>query len=349
MPFLVWRGLVKRYAGHAALDSVTLSLERRGVLAVLGPSGCGKTTLLRVTAGLEPPDAGTILLDGADLGPLPPERRGIGLVFQDYVLFPHLDVAGNVGFGLRMARWPRRAAAERVRDMLDLVGLAGYERRRVQSLSGGEQQRVALARGLAPGPRVLMLDEPLGALDATLRTSLLDEVPRILHAAGATTVYVTHEQEEALAVADRVAVMRAGRIVQAGRPVDLVERPADAFVAGFLRLGTLVPVSGRTASIAVTPLGRLPVRVTGRPEGSMILVRPGSIHLAPGPSFVRVRARLVSVQAGPDGARLRLALEGSAGERYDALCRLAPGRSAPPKRLLHVWLDPRRLYRLPTR
>ena len=152
MPFLEWRGLVKRYAGHAALDGVTLSLERRGVLAVLGPSGCGKTTLLRVTAGLEPPDAGTVLLDGADLGPLPPERRGIGLVFQDYVLFPHLDVAGNVGFGLRMARWPRRAAADRVRDMLDLVGLAGYERRRVQSLSGGEQQRVALARGLAPAP-----------------------------------------------------------------------------------------------------------------------------------------------------------------------------------------------------
>jgi thiamine transport system ATP-binding protein len=349
MPFLEWRGLTKRYDGHPALDGVTLSLERRGVLAVLGPSGCGKTTLLRTTAGLEPPDAGTVLLDGADLGPLPTERRGIGLVFQDYVLFPHLDVAGNVGFGLRMARWPRRRAADRVRDMLSLVGLAGYERRRVQSLSGGEQQRVALARGLAPGPRVLMLDEPLGALDATLRTELLDEVPRILNAAGATTVYVTHEQEEAMAVADRVAVMRSGRIVQAGRPTDLVERPADAFVAGFLRLGTLVPVIGRTASGAVTPLGRLPVRVAGRPGSSMILVRPESVRLVPGLSFVPVRARVVSVQAGPGGARLRLALEGSGGERYEARCLLAPGRSALPGRLLRVWLDPRRLRSLPTR
>jgi thiamine transport system ATP-binding protein len=349
MPFLEWRGIVKRYAGHPALDGVTLSHERGGVLAVLGPSGCGKTTLLRLAAGLEPPDAGAVLIEGTDLGPLPPDRRGIGLVFQDYALFPHLDVAGNVGFGLRMARWSRQRTADRVRAMLALVGLAGYERRRVQSLSGGEQQRVALARGLAPGPRVLMLDEPLGALDAALRTGLLDEVPRILHAAGATTVYVTHEQDEAFAVADRVAVMRAGRIVQAGRPADLVDRPADAFVAGFLGLGTVVPVTGRSASGVETPLGRLPVRAVGRPAASVILVRPGSIHLASGPSFVRVRARLVSVQTGPEGVRLRLVLEGAAGERYDALCRLDPGRSAPPKRLLHVWLDPRRLCGLPTR
>jgi ABC-type Fe3+/spermidine/putrescine transport system ATPase subunit len=349
MPFLEWHGIVKRYAGHPALDGVTLSLEHRGVLAVLGPSGCGKTTLLRLTAGLEPPDAGTVLLDGVDLGHLPPERRGIGLVFQDYALFPHLDVAGNVGFGLRMARWPRRRAADRVRAMLDLVGLGGYERRRVQSLSGGEQQRVALARGLAPGPRVLMLDEPLGALDASLRTGLLDEVPRILHAAGATTVYVTHEQEEALAIADRVAVMRAGRIVQAGRPADLVERPADAFVAGFLRLGTLVPVTGRAASEALTPIGRLPVRVAGRPADSSILVRPGSVHLEPGPSFVPVRARVVSMQAGPDGARLRLALEGTGGERYEVRCGLGAGRSVSAGRLLRVWLDPRRLRCLPMR
>jgi ABC-type Fe3+/spermidine/putrescine transport system ATPase subunit len=349
MPFLEWRGLVKRYAGLPALDGVTLSLERGGVLVVLGPSGCGKTTLLRLTAGLEAPDAGTVLLDGADLGPLPPERRGIGLVFQDYVLFPHLDVAGNVGFGLRMARWPRSRMIDRVRSLLALVGLAGYERRRVQSLSGGEQQRVALARGLAPGPRVLMLDEPLGALDASLRTGLLDEVPRILHAAGATTVYVTHDQEEALAVADRVAVMRSGRIVQAGRPTDLVERPVDAFVAGFLRLGTLVPVSSRTASEVVTPLGRLPVHVAGRPENSMILVRPEAVRLRPGPAFVPVRARVVSVQAGSYGGRLLLALEGAGGERYDARCLLEPGWSPPAGRHLRVWLDPRRLRSLPTR
>jgi ABC-type Fe3+/spermidine/putrescine transport system ATPase subunit len=349
MPFLEWRGLVKRYAGRPALDGVTLSLERSGVLAVLGPSGCGKTTLLRLTAGLEPPDEGAVLLDGADLAPLPPERRGIGLVFQDYVLFPHLDVAGNVGYGLRMARWPRPRAAERVRAMLELVGLAGFEHRRVHSLSGGEQQRVALARGLAPEPRVLMLDEPLGALDAERRTDLLDEVPRILHEAGATTVYVTHEQEEALAVSDRVAVMRCGRIVQVGRPIDLVERPADAFVAGFLRLGALVPVIGRTGSGVMTPLGRMPVRIAGRPGSSMILVRPEAMRLAPGPDFLPVRARVVSVQAGAFGARVRLALEGAGGERYDASCLLDAGRSASPGRLLRVWIDPRRLRGLPTR
>lgn len=350
MPYLEWRGIVKRYAGRPALDGVTLSLDRGAVLAVLGPSGCGKTTLLRLTAGLEPPDAGAILLDGADLGPLPPERRGIGLVFQDYALFPHLDVAGNVGFGLRMARWPRRRAQERVRAMLALVDLAGYERRRVQSLSGGEQQRVALARGLAPGPRVLMLDEPLGALDAALRAGLLQEVPRILHAAGATTVYVTHEQEEALAVADRVAVMRAGRIVQVGRPADLVERPADAFVAAFLRLGTLVPVTGRTAASADTPLGRLPVRVAGRPGSSVILVRPDAVRLAPCAGCVPVSARVASVLAGADGARVVLAVEGSGGGRWELGCRLAAGLAVPREgKRLRAWLDPRRLRCLPTR
>ena len=354
MPFLEWRGLVKRYAGLAALDGVTLSLERGGTLAVLGPSGCGKTTLLRLTAGLETPDEGAIVLDGIDLAPLPPERRGIGLVFQDYALFPHLDVAGNVGYGLRMARWPRRRAVDRIRELLDLVGLTGYERRRVQSLSGGEQQRVALARGLAPEPRVLMLDEPLGALDAELRTSLLDEVPRILHAAGATTIYVTHEQEEALAVADRVAVMRSGRIRQVGRPIDLVERPADSFVAAFLRLGSLVPVNGRAGSGVMTPLGRFPAGVAGRAadagraSGAVLLVRPDAVHLAPRPGHLPVRARVMAVQAGPLGARVRLALEGTDGERYDASCLLDAGRSPSVGRRLRVWIDPRRARLLPT-
>ncbi len=347
MPFLAWRALEKRYAGRAALDGVTLSLERGRVLAILGPSGCGKTTLLRITAGLEAPDAGEVVLDGVDLGPLPPERRGVGLVFQDYALFPHLDAAGNVGFGLRMAHWPRARAAARVESMLALVGLSGYGRRRVQSLSGGEQQRVALARGLAPEPRVLMLDEPLGALDATLRSTLLDEVPRILHAAGATTVYVTHEQEEAMAVADRVAVMRSGRIVQHGRPADLVERPADAFVAGFLRLGALVPVRSSSAAGVDTPLGRLPIK--GRAEGSAVLVRPEAVRLVGGPGLVPVRARVLSVQPGAGGARLRLSLEGDDGTSCESRCVLEPGRTPPRAGPRRVWLDPARLRWLPTR
>jgi ABC-type Fe3+/spermidine/putrescine transport system ATPase subunit len=194
-----------------------------------------------------------------------------------------------------------------------------------------------------------MLDEPLGALDAERRAELLDEVPRILATAGATTVYVTHEQEEALAVADRVAVMRAGRIVQHGRPAALVERPADAFVAGFLGLGTLVPVTGRAASGAETPLGRLPVRVPGRPGASMILVRPDAVLLRPAPAAVPVRARVVSVRTGAGGTNVRLALEGSGGESFDARCVLEPGRAPPRGRLDRVWLDPRRLQGLPTR
>jgi ABC-type Fe3+/spermidine/putrescine transport system ATPase subunit len=347
MPFLEWRGLAKRYGGTAALEDVHLSLERGEVLAILGPSGCGKTTLLRLTAGLEAPDTGVVRLDGQDLGPLPPERRGIGLVFQDYVLFPHLDVAANVGYGLRMARWPNRRAADRVRFLLALVGLEGYEHRRVQSLSGGEQQRVALARGLAPDPRVLMLDEPLGALDASLRVELLDEVPRILHAAGATTVYVTHEQEEAFAVADRVAVMRAGRIVQAGRPADLVARPADAFVAGFLRLGTILPITGRSASGAVTPLGRFPVKAP--PGRGVLLVRPEAIRFRPAVGCVAVAAKVLSVQPAADGTRLRLSLEAPGGWAFDARCRIEPARAAPAGRRVRVWLDPRRMRGLPIR
>ncbi len=366
MAMLQWRGVSMRFGAATALDRVDLSLERGEVLALLGPSGCGKTTLLRVTAGLETPSGGAVLLDGRDLAGVPPHRRGFGLVFQDYCLFPHLDVAGNVAYGLRMARWPRARVRDRVKQMLALVRLEGFERRSVLSLSGGEQQRVALARGLAPEPRMLMLDEPLGALDATLRAGLIAEVPRILKEAGATALYVTHEQDEALAVADRVAVMRRGTLLQCGTATDLVDHPSDAFVAGFLDLGALVPVRGRRGELVQTPLGEFTVPrarpeggggATGgeEPAGSMLLVRHDAVRpcaaddraCSGGGAAARgAQARVVTVQPGAAGTRLRLLLlaDGAAGDGpgWEIWCRWDGSRAgeAPrPGALLTVSLD----------
>jgi thiamine transport system ATP-binding protein len=222
-------------ASHA-LAGATFTAGDAQTLALLGPSGCGKTTLLRVVAGLQAPDAGRVLLDGADLAGAPAHRRGVGLMFQDQALFPHRDVAGNVAFGLRMAGLPRQQIAQRVRELLELVGLPGTERRAVQTLSGGEQQRVALARALAPEPSVLLLDEPLGALDAPLRERLLADLRTLFRRLGLTVVYVTHDVGEAFALGDRVGVMRAGRVVQTATPDQLWGRPADPWVARFLGL-----------------------------------------------------------------------------------------------------------------
>jgi len=225
-----------RFGETLALDRISLEVADGEVVTVLGPSGSGKTTLLRVIAGLQRPDAGRVLLDGRDLAGVPPHRRGIGLVFQDHALFQHRDVWGNVAFGLRMRGEPRAAIDRRVGELLELVGLAGYERRSVATLSGGEAQRVALARALAPEPRVLLLDEPLGSLDRRLRDRLLDDLGRLFAELRVTALYVTHDQAEAFALGDRVAVMRAGRVVQTGTPDELWARPADADVARFLGL-----------------------------------------------------------------------------------------------------------------
>jgi thiamine transport system ATP-binding protein len=233
---LLVENAVVRFEQRAALDDVTLEVGDGEVVTVLGPSGCGKTTLLRAVAGLQPLDGGRVLLDGRDLAGIPPHARGIGLVFQDLALFHHRDVFGNVAFGLRMRGDPGEVIARRVRDMLELVGLAGFEERRIGTLSGGEQQRVALARALAPEPRVLLLDEPLGSLDRRLRDRLLEDLGRLFDRLRVTAVYVTHDQAEAFALGDRVAVMRGGRIVQIGTPDALWSRPADADLARFLGL-----------------------------------------------------------------------------------------------------------------
>ena len=227
------------FDGKSALDRVALEVAEGEVVTVLGPSGSGKSTLLRVIAGLQRPDSGRVLLDGDDITSVPPHRRGIGLVFQDHALFHHRDVQDNIGFGLRMRGDSRDEIERRVGELLELVGLTGYERRSVATLSGGEQQRVALARALAPAPRVLLLDEPLGSLDRRLRDRLLDELAQLFEHIALTALYVTHDQEEAFALGDRVAVVGAGRVVQIGTPDELWAQPADEDTARFLGLGNV--------------------------------------------------------------------------------------------------------------
>ena len=233
--------LSARYGDLVAVDGVSLNVAPGEVLAVLGPSGCGKSTLLRAVAGLEPVAAGAVRWDGTDLARVPAHRRGFGLVFQDGQLFPHLDVAGNVGYPLRIRRRPGTEYRDRVTHLLDAVGLAGYERRSPGELSGGERQRVALARALAVRPRLLLLDEPLASLDRDLRERLAADLARLLREEGTAAVLVTHDADEAFTVADRMAVMRAGRLVQQGTLSQVWRRPADPETARFLGYARLVP------------------------------------------------------------------------------------------------------------
>jgi thiamine transport system ATP-binding protein len=244
-----------RFGDRSALAGVTFDVAEGEVVAILGPSGSGKSTLLRVIAGLQRPDSGRVLLRGQDLASVPPHRRGIGLVFQDHALFHHRDVAGNVAFGLRMQGVPSEERRERVREALRLVGLEGFERRSIATLSGGEQQRVALARALAPEPSVLLLDEPLGSLDRPLRDRLLDDLARLFDELRVTALYVTHDQAEAFALGDRVALMRAGQIVQSGTADELWTRPADADAARFLGLSVRDGVAIRPEAVAVRTAG----------------------------------------------------------------------------------------------
>ncbi|MBD0711333.1 MULTISPECIES: ABC transporter ATP-binding protein [unclassified Streptomyces] len=279
-----------RFGERAVLDAVDLEVAEHETVCVLGPSGSGKSTLLRAVAGLQTLDGGRVLLGGADQRGVPVHRRGVGLMFQDHQLFPQRDVAGNVSFGLRMRGVPRAERARRVADLLDLVGLPGAGRRPVGVLSGGEQQRVALARALAPRPRLLMLDEPLGQLDRGLRERLVVELRQLFGRLGTTVLAVTHDQGEAFALADRVVVMRDGRIAQTGAPVEVWSRPASEFVARFLGFDNVVAarVDGRTAR---TAWGTVPVP-EGSPQGERrLLVRPGGVRLTAGERGWTVESR----------------------------------------------------------
>ncbi|MET7497685.1 ABC transporter ATP-binding protein [Streptomyces sp900116325] len=266
------------FGKRAALDAVDLEVADHEIVCVLGPSGSGKSTLLRVVAGLHPPDDGRVLLDGVDQTGVPVHRRGLGLMFQDHQLFPHRDVGANVAFGLRMRGVTRGDQDRRVAELLELVGLPGSERRAVAALSGGEQQRVALARALAPRPKLLMLDEPLGQLDRSLRERLVVELRTLFARLGTTVLAVTHDQGEAFALADRVVVMRDGRIAQVGTPLEVWQRPASAFVARFLGFDNVVDATV-TGAAAATTWGRVPVP-DGAPQGPCaLLVRPAGVRI----------------------------------------------------------------------
>ncbi|WP_411078033.1 ABC transporter ATP-binding protein [Streptomyces sp. cmx-10-25] len=273
-------GATVRFGARAVLDAVDLEVADHETVCVLGPSGSGKSTLLRAVAGLRPLDGGRVFLDGADQTGVPTHRRGVGLMFQDHQLFPQRDVGGNVAFGLRMRGDGKAERTERVRELLDLVGLPGAARRSVAALSGGEQQRVALARALAPRPRLLMLDEPLGQLDRGLRERLVVELRQLFGRLGTTVLAVTHDQGEAFALADRVVVMRDGRIAQSGTPVEVWRRPASEFVARFLGFDNVV-AARVTGTVAETAWGRVPVP-EGSPQGERrLLVRPGGVRPVP--------------------------------------------------------------------
>jgi putative spermidine/putrescine transport system ATP-binding protein len=274
------QGLRREYGSVVALDGLDLTLHPGELVALLGPSGCGKTTTLRLLAGLEDADSGTIVVDGKEITRLPASKRDMGMVFQAYSLFPHMTVRQNVAFGLRLRHISRAERDRRAIEMLELVGLVAQADRYAHQISGGQQQRVALARALAIQPRVLLLDEPLSALDAKVRAQLRDQIRRIQLEVGITTLFVTHDQEEALAIADRVGVMREGRLEQLGPPTEVYSRPATPFVAEFV--GLTNRLAGQVSGSEVTVRGvRLPLVDRTVPDGPVTaLIRPEAVALA---------------------------------------------------------------------
>jgi putative spermidine/putrescine transport system ATP-binding protein len=295
LPYLELKGLNKSFAGKPAVREFGLTMERGEFVSLLGPSGCGKSTTLRMVAGFEEPDSGEVRLAGEDVLASPPHRRGMGFVFQSYALFPHLTAWNNVAFGLRIAGRPAGEIRRRVEEMLELVDLREAGGQYPRQLSGGQQQRVALARALAIEPRVLLLDEPLSALDAVVRVTLREEIRRIQSALGITAVYVTHDQEEALAISDRVVVMREGRVEQVGTPEAVYAEPATRFVATFI--GKMNQLPGLVEDARQGHIRWGSHRVTVPPEATaglaagqpvVVLVRPEAITISP-------------VQSGPAG------------------------------------------------
>ena len=319
-PFLSVRALVKAYGDMKAVDRLDLDVRKGEMVAFLGPSGCGKTTSLRMIAGLVPATSGQILVDGRDITRAPPYKRDMGLVFQSYALFPHLDVARNVAFGLEMRKVPRAEAKRRVAEAIELVHLAGRENRKPGQLSGGQQQRVALARALVIRPSILLLDEPLSNLDAKLRDEMRTEIREIQKRLGITSIFVTHDQQEALTMCDRVAVLNNGRLEQLGTPSELYERPATAFVAAFvgrtnrLRGTARKGANGRSS----VDLGGLHLKVAGDHDGPVeVMIRPHRIRMETGTptegdadTVNRLPARVVRVVYAGDTIQTELEVGG---------------------------------------
>jgi putative spermidine/putrescine transport system ATP-binding protein len=306
-------GVSKRYGAVAALDAVDLTVFEGELLSLLGPSGCGKTTTLNVIAGFAVPDAGRVVVDGTDVTREPAWRRGLGVVFQSYALFPHMSVADNVAFGLRERGVGKADVAARVREALALVRLPATAHQRPHELSGGMQQRVALARALVIRPRVLLLDEPLAALDRKLREEMRAELRDIQRSVGITTIFVTHDQHEALGLSDRVAVMNAGRIEQLGAPRDVYERPATRFVADFIGASSVLDarsIDGETVELAGGVRLRVALPEPPAPGTAVrLVIRPERVELgATGPDTLS--ARVVSVMYLGDHSEVRIELAG---------------------------------------
>ncbi|NJB66484.1 ABC-type Fe3+/spermidine/putrescine transport system ATPase subunit [Desulfobaculum xiamenense] len=300
MPILDVRNIRKRFDERYSLHDIGFELTRGEVLCFLGPSGCGKTTLLRIIAGLEAADSGEVFFDGRPLAGIPPHRRGFGMMFQEYALFPHLSVAANVAFGLRMLKMSDARIRSRTDEILELVGLTGFGPRNVDDLSGGERQRVALARSLAPQPRLLMLDEPLAALDRALRERLANDLRSILKTVGVTAIFVTHDQSEAFAIADRIAVFDDGRLLQLDTPEAVYTCPANATVAAFLGFRNILPAHPLADGSVQTPVGVTPA--------AMAATVPGHPQI----DASRLHQRPLSLLIRPEGARLADARESAA-------------------------------------
>jgi len=314
--FLALEGLSKRFGNHTVVREVDISARRGEFVSFLGPSGCGKTTILRMVAGFEAPTLGRILIDDKDVTRLSPNQRNIGMVFQAYALFPNMTVFGNIGFGLRIAGEGAQAIEKRVAEMLELIGLTGLEKRYPFELSGGQQQRVALARALAAQPAMLLLDEPLSALDAKIRLALRAQIRGIQRELGITTIFVTHDQEEALSMSDRIVVMNDGRVEQIGTPFEIYNRPATRFVASFV--GTLSimnavvaePASG-AVTVAGTTIEKLPLPA-GVTKGAQLAlaIRPEAVKIGGMNGDVRISGEITDIDFLGSVIRLRLAAGG---------------------------------------
>ena len=310
-PALQLRALQKRFGAVEAVTGVDLALQHGEFLTLLGPSGSGKTTILKMIAGFERPTAGSIELAGRDISTLSPAERGIGVVFQQYALFPHMSVRDNIAYPLKLRHWSPGDRNRRVDEMLALVELDGYGERFPRELSGGQQQRVAVARALAFQPALLLMDEPLGALDRALRVGMQEEIRRIHRETGATVLYVTHDQEEALTMSDRVAILRDGRLLQVGPPRELYRRPADRFVATFFGECTLVPATLLATldadHVRVSALGGEATVRRGGPvvdDDLSLAIRPGKFRLRPVPGDLLLPTTIVDVLYLGDSVRI---------------------------------------------